>query len=196
VRLAVEHNLAGYAAAAEAEPEPEPDRVQLAAPWPAVYDQPAAPPPVARFDPWSITMRNPANRVHTLGHKITHRGPCTAACYGVAGLAVKADFRKDGRRRGPGIPRAPSRYVSDGGHMVVMAAPADAVSRQVVIMSASEASNRFGALCRYIAAGCTVRVDDLRLRQTVAWVAGAAPDGIDPGGLPAPGEAEYLEGPA
>ena len=39
---------------------------------------PQAPPPVIKFDPWGHVLGR--NRVHTLGHKITHHGPCTAAC--------------------------------------------------------------------------------------------------------------------
>ena len=75
-----------------------------------------------------------------------------------------------------------------------MTAPAVPGTRHVVIMSATEAANRFGALMRYVAAGCAVRVDDLRLKQTVCWIGGTAPEGVDTSDLPPPGTADYLPG--
>jgi hypothetical protein len=77
VKSMVENRAHGWLEPAEPQPEPA---VQLAAPWPGIYDQPAEPPPFARFDPWSHTLRSPGHRTHTLGHRITHRGPCTHAC--------------------------------------------------------------------------------------------------------------------
>jgi len=66
-------------------PEPEHQAVELAAPPPfALYDQ-GPPAPFAMLSPeryhWGHTLRgNPAARMHTMGHQITHPGPCGPQC--------------------------------------------------------------------------------------------------------------------
>jgi hypothetical protein len=77
--------------------------------------------------------------------------------------------------------------------MTTVPAEVPAGTRGVIIMSASEVSNRFGATLRYAASGFAVRVDDLRLRQTVGWITAGSPPGVDTSELPAPGHADYFE---
>lgn len=72
VRDMVERRAADWLATSGPEPP-----LQLAAP--PVHGQPA-PPPVVSSGYWGHTLRNPAHRTHTLGHKVTHRGPCTQTC--------------------------------------------------------------------------------------------------------------------
>lgn len=70
VRSMVEDKAAGWL-------EPAAGALELSAQ--PVRHQPA-PPPVVSSGYWGHTLRNPAHRTHTLGHKVTHRGPCTPAC--------------------------------------------------------------------------------------------------------------------
>jgi hypothetical protein len=77
VRMAVESNLSGRAAAGE---------LRLSArDGEGDSSGSQASPSTPRFDPWAHTMRNPAHRVHVLGHKTSHRGPYTPASLTRAG---------------------------------------------------------------------------------------------------------------
>lgn len=76
LRDMVDERVPGFLEGYDSADEP----VELSAPWPAIYNQPAAPPPWAMFDPWGHTMRNPAHRHHTLGHmRASHQGVHSAA---------------------------------------------------------------------------------------------------------------------
>jgi hypothetical protein len=94
-------------------PASEPEAVELAAP--SVDQQPAGPPPFVMFSPeganWSHTLRgNPAHRVHTLGHKITHPGPCTHECAKAHAPQPEDEQPTPARRRAAARRKAARRF--------------------------------------------------------------------------------------
>ena len=72
---------------------------------------------------------------------------------------------------------------------MTVAAEPDTDMPGVLIVSASEVGARSGGLLCALASGMVVRIDDLRLRQTVGWLS-AEPPASAAGltGLPLPGE--------
>lgn len=74
--------------------------------------------------------------------------------------------------------------------VVAVAAEPETGMPSVLIVSASEVGARSGGLLRALASGTVVRIDDLRLRQTVGWLSAEPPAWVAGlAGLPEPGEA-------
>jgi hypothetical protein len=60
----------------------------------------------------------------------------------------------------------------------------------VLVVSAAEVGSRSGSLLREAGAGVVIRVDDMRIKRTVAWISADPPTSVAPvaGQLPQPGE--------
>jgi len=65
----------------------------------------------------------------------------------------------------------------------------EAESPPVLIVSASEVGARSGRLLRHLAAGAVIRIDDLRLGETVGWLSSEPPESVRGVPLVPPGEA-------
>jgi hypothetical protein len=71
-----------------------------------------------------------------------------------------------------------------------MAMAATREAPAVLIVSASEVGIRSGSLLRHLAAGTVIRIDDLRLRETVGWLCAEPPPSVaGMTSLPEPGTA-------
>jgi hypothetical protein len=74
-------------------------------------------------------------------------------------------------------------------NVMTLAQPRTADTPAVLIVSASEVGARSGRLLRHLASGAVIRIDDLKLGETVGWLSAEPPAAVAGLDLVRPGEA-------